>query len=220
MTEPISRRSAILRMFAAISSVKLLAWEESLDSKVPWPAQLAEIVPGERFGKIYLDMEAPNIMRILGPPCKVQKFEAEKLEQTLRVFAYINKMTGSNLTAKDAFPLRPAMTYFNYDRLGLSLCLEKDRVSGIFAYTGVLSGYEDKTRSTLAADRISSGATPLHTLGDVRAAFGKPNDESSNEYAPIPELNMTYAHGIAFAGRGDDGRLARITVMKPRVSHR
>lgn len=217
MTEPISRRSAILRILAAFSSVKLFAWEESLDSKVPWPAKLAEIVPGERFGQIYLDMETDDIIRLLGSPCSVTKYEAQKPEKWLPFFAHLNKMTGSTLTLKDAFPLRPAMTYYIYDRFGLTLLFEPDRVVSIFAYTGVQSGYEGIISGTLAADCFSSGAAPLNTLSDVRAMFGNPNNEDSSEYAPIPELRMTYAHGIAFAGRADDDRLARITVIKPVV---
>ncbi len=220
MDEPITRRSAILRMFGAFSAANLLAWDGLPGNEVRWSAQPTKIVPGERFGDIFLEMEAREVQVRLGVPCKTIHFEAENLEKTLKVFEYINETLGKNMTVKDAFPLRPATTFFNYDRLGLSVGFEHGRVAAIHAYTGVLSGYEGEVKSCFPDDQVPLGATLLKTLDDVLAQCGNPDPDNliSLSDAPIPEITLIYGHGISFAGRADDDRLARITVMKRKAS--
>jgi hypothetical protein len=218
MTEPITRRSAIMRLLAAVSTAKLFVWEKPRDRQGSWPAEPTKIIPGERFGDIFVDMNESEVEARLGAPCEIQHHEGENLEQTLKVFEYINKMTGRNLTAKDALPLRPPTTHLLYDRLGMEVCLENGRVAGISAYTGILSGYTDKIKSHFPADPVLSGATPLRTMSDVQIQFGAPHNVVSLSHAPIPETNFVYRHGIAFAGRVDDGRLAMISVRKRKTS--
>jgi hypothetical protein len=210
MSEAISRRSAILRMIAAIGSTKLLAWETLRDTKPACISPPMGIVPGERYGDLFLDMTGSEVVSLLGSPCGTQSFEAEDLEETLRVFAYVNKMTRRNLTAKDAFPLRPAMTFFNYDRLGLSVGLVNDRVTQIHAYTGVVSGYVE----VIHTSNVPHNAAFINSSNEIVSHFGKPDNEHMNEYAPIPEVQLYYDHGISFNCRADDGRLATITIAK------
>jgi hypothetical protein len=201
-------------MFAALNVTKLLAWEGPRDNPRLWSSLPTAIVPGERVGDIALDMTMPEVASRLGSPCETQHFKAEDLAETLKFFAYMNKMTGQNLTAKDAFPLRPAKTYLNYDRLGLSIVFENDRVSGIHVYTGVLSGYDKESKSFFDTKQVPPGASFINTLNEVRNQFGMPDDEYGNEFAPIPYVNLKYKQGVIFDGRADDGRLAVITVMK------
>jgi hypothetical protein len=214
MAEPISRRSAILRMFAALSTTKLFAWETAHESGALWSTLPTNIVPGERLGDLFLDMSKPEVVSRLGLPCETQHFKAEDLEETLKLYAYLNKMTGGNLSV-DKNPPQPATSFLNYYRLGLSLVFTNDRISAIHAYTGVLSGYQSK--SNFPTHLVPHGGALINTLDDVYSQFGKPDSEVSNEFAPIPEVALCYnTHGIAFDGRADDGRLAIIKVLKRR----
>jgi hypothetical protein len=202
-------------MISAVNSAMLLGWEASRNSRVLASSEPTKIIPGERLGNIFLEMNESQVVATLGSPCETRSFEAESLEQTLKVFAYINKETGRNLTAKDAFPLRKAKTYFQYHRFGLDVCFEENRVCSICAYTGVLCGYESKVKSFFPTDQIPTDTAILGTLGDVRTLLGTPNHINPNEYAPVPKIDLTYSRGLSFSGRADDGRLGTVSVMKP-----
>jgi hypothetical protein len=157
-------------------------------------------------------MAKPEIISRLGLPCETLNFEAEDREETVKLYAYLNAKTGSNLTV-EAFPPRPAMTFFNYNRKGLSIGLVDARVFQIHAYTGVLSGYIKESRSCLPTNAMLRDAALINTLDEVQSQLGKPDQKHSNEFAPVPEVTLSY-NGIAFHGREDDGRLATLTVTK------
>ena len=214
MNNPISRRSAILRLLAAVNAAEVCVWETSRNRRTHSPAQFAKIVPGVQFGDIFLGMNAHHVIACLGAPCETKNFEADEPEETLKLFAHLNEMTGSNLTAKN---LRPATTFLSYHRLGLSICLHNGRVAYITASTGVLAGYTKWVKNYFPVDCIPLGTAPLRTLNDVQCSLGKADSISTLELAPIPECNIAYSQGLAFSGPLHDGLVARITVGERRV---
>ena len=195
MDQPLSRRSAILRAFAAISAVDILAFDASSDGFTIDSAAPTAVVPGKCFGDLLLGMKEKEVVSQLGSTYDRSGFEA------------------TNRTFRKFQEPRPETTFLNYKSKGISVKFVDDRVDAIFAYTGVIAGYEkgDYT-SGVPLQGLSDYGRPIERLEDARKILGAPLAELPLSKAPVPANVYEYASGISIQGRMDDGLISYIGI--------
>jgi hypothetical protein len=105
--------------------------------------------------------------------------------------------------------------FHSYFGRGIALRFDRDRVTTIFLYGGVVGGYE-KAKWTGYRGATADGISPRSTLAEVIARLGKPHRSGDLTHAPIPSSWIDYGPiGIHFEFVTANGRQILMSISKP-----